>query len=233
MAERTVSVPTASVPTRETHVVMGELSAYERYKLMAGLIVPRPIAFVTTVSVDGVVNAAPFSMFAMVGEEPPLVMISLDRRVGGARKDTAINIDATGEFVVHLVDEALAQQMHDCGFAHPPEVDELRHVGLTAVPSTQVAPPRIAEAPVALECTLHERLQTASRDIYFGRIEHLWAREGLIDPERWHVRLTDYHPVGRFGASFYVTSRDRFALSSRDGDGDGAPPAHRTEIDSL
>ncbi|MEV6103424.1 flavin reductase family protein [Streptomyces sp. NPDC051940] len=208
----------------DTHVVMGELGAYERYKLMASLIVPRPIALVTTVDAAGVVNAAPFSMFAMVGEDPPLVMISLDRCRGGTRKDTAANIEATGEFVVHLVDEPIARQTHDCGAAYPPGVDETREVGFTTLPCAQVAPPRIAEAPVAFECTLHERGTTESREVFFGRIEHLWARAGLIDRERWHVSLTDYHPVGRFGASFYVTSRDRFALGD---------DARRTEIDSL
>nr|WP_083749750.1 flavin reductase family protein [Frankia sp. CcI49] len=210
-------------------VVLGELSPYERYKLMAGLIVPRPIALVTTVDADGRVNAAPFSMFAMAGEDPPLVMISLDRR-SGLQKDTAANIGTNGEFVVHLVDEAIAQQMHDCGFPHPPEIDELREVGLTAVPCAQVRPPRIAEAPVALECTLHERIETPTREIFLGLIWQLWARAGLVDQERWHVRLADYHPVGRFGASFYVTTRDRFALNAADA---ATPPARHTEIDSL
>ncbi|WP_425825821.1 flavin reductase family protein [Streptomyces fractus] len=204
------------------NVDMSELGPYERYKLMASLIVPRPIALVTTLGEDGVVNAAPFSMFAMAAEDPPLVMISLDRRAGHL-KDTAVNIAANGEFVVHLADEAMAQQMHDCGFAHPPHVDELKEVGLTAVACARVRPPRIAEAPVAFECTLHERITTSTREIFFGRIHHLWARDGLVDTERWHVRLADFHPVGRFGASFYVTTRDRFSLNA----------GRSTEIDSL
>jgi flavin reductase (DIM6/NTAB) family NADH-FMN oxidoreductase RutF len=103
-------------------------------------------------------------------------------------------------------------------------------VGLTAAPCSQIRPPRIAEAPVAFECTLHERIETESREIFFGLIEQLWAREGLIDPDRWHVRLSGYHPVGRFGASFYVTTRDRFALAAA---GATTPPALHTEIDSL
>lgn len=199
-----------------TEVDFDDLDPYSRYKLMASLIVPRPIALVTTVDLDGVVNAAPFSMFAMVGEDPPLVMVSVNRLEDGAQKDTARNIDLTREFVVHMTDEAIAQQMHDCGRSFPSHVDELAAVGFTATPSRTVAPPRIAEAPVAFECVLHERIITASRQIYFGRIRTLHAREGLIDTEAWRVRLQGYAPVARFGASFYTTTQDRFSLASDD-----------------
>lgn len=206
-----------------------ELDPYTRYKLMASLIVPRPIALVTTVDREGVVNAAPFSMFAMVGEDPPLVMISLNRLDDGAQKDTAANIDATGEFVVHMIDRPIAQQMHDCGTRFPHQVDELAVVGFTPVRSQTVAPPRIAEAPVAFECVLHERIVTASRQIYFGRIRSLHARDGLIDADRWRVRLQAYAPIARFGASFYTTTNERFSLSS-----DDAGEAGRvTEIDEY
>lgn len=188
------------------------ISEYQRYKLMASLIVPRPIALVTTLGADGTVNAAPFSMFNMLGEEPPIVMISVNRLDDGALKDTAANIVRTGEFVVHLSDEAMAEKMHRCGERLPPHMSELEHVGLTAAPCTDVAPPRIAEAPVAFECRLWETLETESRQIFIGRVLRLHARDGLIDTERWRVRLQEYFPVGRFGASFYVTTRDRFSL---------------------
>jgi flavin reductase (DIM6/NTAB) family NADH-FMN oxidoreductase RutF len=91
------------------------ITEYQRYKLMASLIVPRPIALVTTLGPTGVVNAAPFSMFNMLGEEPPIVMISINRLGDGAQKDTAANIERTGEFVVHLADEPMALAMHRCG----------------------------------------------------------------------------------------------------------------------
>ncbi|WP_423194516.1 flavin reductase family protein [Cupriavidus sp. H18C2] len=188
------------------------ITEYQRYKLMASLIVPRPIALVTTLGPDGTANAAPFSMFNMLGEEPPIVMISINRLGDGALKDTAANIVRTGEFVVHLSDEAMAEKMHRCGERLPPHMSELAHVGLTAAPCTEVAPPRIAEAPVAFECRLWETLETDSRQIFIGRVLRLHARDGLIDTERWRVRLQDYFPVGRFGASFYVTTRDRFSL---------------------
>jgi flavin reductase (DIM6/NTAB) family NADH-FMN oxidoreductase RutF len=188
------------------------ITEYQRYKLMASLIVPRPIALVTTLGEDGTVNAAPFSMFNMLGEEPPIVMISINRGADGTLKDTAVNIVRTGEFVVHLADEAIADKMHRCGERLPPNVSELAKVGLTPVASTQIAPPRIAEAPVAFECTRWETLETESRQIFIGRVLRLHAREGLIDTTTWRVRLDQYFPVGRFGASDYVSTRDRFTL---------------------
>ena len=204
-----------------------QITAYQRYKLMASLIVPRPIALVTTLGPTGVANAAPFSMFNMLGEDPPIVMISINRSHGGRLKDTAANILATGEFVVHLCDEPMAAQMHACGEALPSDVSELAHVGFHALPSKTVAPPRIAEAPVAFECVLHEKLETESRYVFIGRVQWLCAREGLVDTETWRVRLQDYHPVGRFGASFYVTTRDRFAIAGPDEE------ARRTAIDEI
>ncbi len=205
-----------------------QLSPYQRYKLMASLIVPRPIALVTTLGPTGVVNAAPFSMFNMLGEDPPIVMISVNRLDDGKLKDTAAHILRSGEFVVHLSDEAIAEQMHRCGERLPPEVSEIEHVGLHTAPSHAVAPPRIVEAPVAFECRIWETLQTDSRYVFIGRVLWLHAREGLVDTETWRVRLQDYHPVARFGASFYLRTGDRFAI------GAGSAPAQtRTAIDEL
>ncbi|KLU27084.1 flavin reductase domain-containing protein [Caballeronia mineralivorans PML1(12)] len=188
------------------------ITEYQRYKLMASLIVPRPIALVTTLSASGTINAAPFSMFNMLGEEPPIVMISINRLDDGSLKDTAVNIARSREFVVHLSDEAMAEKMHRCGERLPPDISELEKVGLTPVASSRVAPPRIAEAPVAFECTLWETLETTSRQIFIGRVHRLHARDELIDIETWRVRLEHYFPVGRFGASDYVTTRERFTL---------------------
>lgn len=195
-----------------TEVDFSQISAYQRYKLMASLIVPRPIALVTTLSPQGVVNAAPFSMFNMLGEDPPVVMLSVNRLQDGQLKDTAANILSEREFVVHMTDEPLVAQMHACGQAFPATVSELDAVGLHATPSQTVRPPRIAEAPVAFECVLHETLETPSRYVFIGRVLWLGARNGLVDTETWRVRLQDYHPVGRFGASFYTRCRDRFAV---------------------
>lgn len=209
-------------------IQFGELSAYQRYKLMASLIVPRPIALVTTLGPTGIVNAAPFSMFNMVGEDPPLVMISVNRQNGQGRlKDTAANILRSGEFVVHLPDESIAAQMHACGETLEPDVSEVEYTGLTLQPSRAVGVPTIVEAPVAFECVLHEQLVNESRYVFFGKVEALHARDGLIDTERWRVRLQDYFPVARFGASFYLRSRDRFAMDESNAS------ERRTAIDEI
>jgi flavin reductase (DIM6/NTAB) family NADH-FMN oxidoreductase RutF len=163
-------------------------------------------------------------MFAMLGEDPPLVMISINRLEDGALKDTAANILQSGEFVVHMADEAIAGQMHDCGKPLPPEQSELDMVGFDAIPSVSVRPPRIVQAPIAFECQLWEKIETESRFIFLGKILHLHAREGLIDTQLWRVNLQDYFPVGRFGASFYTRTRDRFALQGE---------ARETSIDRI
>ena len=204
------------------------ITEYQRYKLMASLIVPRPIALITTLNDQGVVNAAPFSMFNMLGEEPPIVMVSINRLQDGELKHTAQNIVANKEFVVHIADEAMARQMHRCGETFAADVSELAAVGLTAAPCKLVKPPRIVEAPVAFECTLHELLETASRQIFIGQVRWLHAREGLIDTDTWRVRLQDYFPVARFGASFYVNTRERFSL-----EGSASAPATTTAIDEM
>jgi len=212
-----------------TEVNFDNISSYERYKLMASLIVPRPIALVTTVGANGVVNAAPFSMFNMIGEDPPILMISINRLQDGQLKDTAANILHSGEFVVHMSDEPIAQKMHACGHHFPADVSELSVVGFTAVPSRTVKPPRIAEAPIAFECVLHEKLETPSRYVFIGRIQWLTARDGLIDTKAWRVNLKDYRPVARFGASFYTRTDDRFAIS----DIDGEQAKNETVIDQI
>ncbi|UFS58717.1 flavin reductase family protein [Subtercola endophyticus] len=202
-----------------------KIGEYERYKLMASLIVPRPIAFVTTVDADLVVNAAPFSMFCMLGEEPPLLLISLNRTAGGGQKDTAQNIDLTNEFVVHMVDEALAHTADRCSETMPHGTSELDAVGLGTIASRVVSAPTIQSAPVAFECVLHEKIETTSREIFIGRIVSLHTRDDLIDTDLWRVNLSQYFPVARFGASFYTTTRDRFLI-----DHDGSRSASATTI---
>jgi flavin reductase (DIM6/NTAB) family NADH-FMN oxidoreductase RutF len=212
-----------------TEVNFDDITSYERYKLMASLIVPRPIALVTTVGANGVVNAAPFSMFNMIGEDPPILMISINRLQDGQLKDTAANILHNGQFVVHMSDEPIAKKMHDCGKNFPSNISELTEVGFTPVPSRTVKPPRIAEAPIAFECVLHEKLETPSRYVFIGRIQWLAARDGLIDTQAWRVNLKDYRPVARFGASFYTRTDDRFAIADKEGE----KPQSNTAIDQI
>jgi flavin reductase (DIM6/NTAB) family NADH-FMN oxidoreductase RutF len=191
-----------------------KMTAYERYKLMASLIAPRPIALITTLSATGVINAAPFSMFNMVGEDPPMIMVSMNAREDGTLKDTVINIIRSGEFVVHMTDEVMAKKMHLCSAPLGSDVSELPYAQLNSTPSQCVAPPRVAEAPVALECTLFETITTASRYIFLGQVRWLHVRDGLVDLEVCRVNLSDYFPVGRFGGDLYTTTRERFAIDS-------------------
>lgn len=190
----------------------GLLTPEQCYKLLVNLIVPRPIALVTTIDAAGVVNAAPFSVFNMVGEDPPMVMVSINKLGGGAFKDTARNILANDEFVVHISDEASAARMDATAATLPPGESEIAHAGFSITPSRRVRPPRIVEVPVAFECSRLETMESASRYVFFGRILWLHVADGIVDTKKWRVDYSRFHPIGRFGAGQYVRLRDRFAI---------------------
>ena len=131
------------------------------YKLLVSVVVPRPIALVTSLNEAGVVNAAPFSFFNLMGDDPQILILSIERKPSGAAKDTAHNIALQREFVVNLVDEATAERMHACSRDFPSDESEAAAVGFTTLPSRAVAAPRIAESPVALECKLYQTSTSA------------------------------------------------------------------------
>src|SRR5258707_5526148 len=133
-----------------------DLTRRERYKLLAGFVLPRPIAWVTTVGPTGVVNAAPYSFFNVFCEDPPLCMFAVNPRPDGRAKDTLVNVQRTGEFVVNMTDEPLAPAMHDSSVEFSPQLGEPGYLGLRLAPSTKVAVPRLADAPLAMECTVSE-----------------------------------------------------------------------------
>ena len=128
-----------------------DLKPRERYKVLTSFVLPRPIAWVTTVGPTGVVNAAPFSFFNVFCEDPPLCMFAANLRPDGRVKDTVINIRRTGEFVVNMTDEALAQAMHESSGDFPPEIGEPDYLDLKLAPSTKIAVPRLADAPFSME----------------------------------------------------------------------------------
>jgi len=193
-----------------------ELEVAQRYKLLVGLVVPRPIALVSSAGRDGVVNVAPFSFFNALGDDPPIVILSIENRDEGPPKDTARNILDTREFVVNLVDESIAAQMHACSEAFPPEVSELEQVGLTPAPSRRVAPPRVAESPASLECRLHTHLPIGVRHLLIGEVVWVHARDGIVDPQTLRIVPERYHPVGRFYANRYCRTRDQFTIEANE-----------------
>lgn len=190
-----------------------ELSATDRYKLLGGLNVPRPIALVTTQDASGRINAAPFSFFNVLAEELPLIVLGLGVSPSGGAKDTTVNIRETGEFVVNLVDEPIAEAMNLCAIDFPPEIDEIEVAGLELAPSWNVAPPRIAQAPVNLECRRYVTLQPArERYLVLGEVAVVHVRDGLVDPATLRVHRDAYAPIGRLLGSGYVRTRDRFEM---------------------
>ena len=130
-------------------------------------------------------------------------------------------------YEVRMTDEAMVEKMHAYGRNFPSDVNEIEQVGLHTAPSLCVAPPRIVEAPAAFECVLHEKLETPSRYVFIGRVKWLCARPGLVDTQSWRVDLRQYHPVGRFGASFYVDLRERFVV------GEHSQSSISTDIDEI
>jgi flavin reductase (DIM6/NTAB) family NADH-FMN oxidoreductase RutF len=188
------------------------LDLHSRYKLLCALVVPRPIAFVSTRGANGVDNAAPISFFNLVGDDPAAVVLSVDRRTDGTVKDSARNILDTREFVVNMVDEPLLGPMHHASDSFDSGVSEFDMCGLTRVPSRIVAPPRIGESPAAIECRLHSHVAFPKRDLFIGEGLWLHVRDGVVDPQTLRVDGARYAPIGRLYANLYARSSDRIAL---------------------
>lgn len=192
---------------------LGALSARDRYKLLTGLVVPRPIAFVTSLSSEGVLNAAPFSYFNVMGADPPVVVVGPGNRAPGEPKDTARNIADTRQFVVNLVDEALAERMNLAATGFPPETSEVDAIGLTTAPSVQVDVPWLTEAPASLECREVVTLTIRNTRVVVGEVVHVHIRDGLLDPERMYVDAEQLRLVGRMQGKHYTRTRDQFELA--------------------
>lgn len=181
-----------------------ELPARERYRWMVASIVPRPIAFVSSISPNGITNLAPFSYFNGVSSDPPVITISVTWR-RGPTKDTAVNIEATGEFVVNIVTRTILEPMNLCSGDYPYETSEFDISGLTAVASSIVKPPRVAESPISMECRLLQIVKVGdpATSIILGEVVMLHAdeqilTEGLPDPRK-------LDPVARLGGTLYST----------------------------
>jgi flavin reductase (DIM6/NTAB) family NADH-FMN oxidoreductase RutF len=189
-----------------------ELKDGEIYKLLAGLVVPRPIAFVSSLSADGVPNLAPFSFFTVLNDVPPVIGISVGLRYGKSKKDTVNNIRTTGEFVVNVVSEEIAEQMNIASLDWQPEVDEFKAAGLEPVSDNlQVRVPRVRQSPAQFECRLHSLTDFPRYTFVAGEIVGFHLREDIVDP-RMHIDYDGLRVVGRLAGAQYCRVRERFSI---------------------
>ena len=196
---------------------MRELPLAARYKIMNSTVTPRPIAWVTSLSADGILNAAPYSFFNVGGIEPPLVMLGLLKDMRTCElKNTASNILSTGEFVVNLVSESDAEKMNLCSVDAPAEVSEVEYAGLETTPSDVVAPPRIATSPVSFECRKAAALDIGTmQTVMIGEIlvAHV-ADEFVTNREKFYLDTPAMKLIGRtHGSGWYARGTDQFQIA--------------------
>lgn len=186
-------------------------SGADNYKLLTNIVVPRPIAWVTTQDQDGVVNLAPFSFFNAVAGNPLYVIVSIGRNDNGDLKDTARNIEANREFVVNMVTEELFDAMNVSAADFPPGQSEIEAAGLHVADSVKIKTPRLAEAAASMECRLHSTQQLGANMLVIGEVVTFHIADQLID-ERLHIN--DFAPIGRLGSpSVYCRTNDRFDVA--------------------
>ena len=184
-------------------------------RVLTGVVVPRPIAFVSSISAEGLINLAPYSFFNAVAYDPPTLVFSSSRFAADKRKDTLSNIEATGEYVVNVVVDDIAEAMNRTAAEYPADVSEFDIAGLTPVPSTVVKPPRVAESPVNTECRLQQIVPIGQghhqHGLVIGQIVLMHIRDDLIDGHRIiHQRL---RPTGRLAGSMYCHTSDVFEMA--------------------
>jgi flavin reductase (DIM6/NTAB) family NADH-FMN oxidoreductase RutF len=189
------------------------LSARDRYKLLIGTVIPRPIALVTTVHPSGHINAAPFSFFNCLSADPPILALGVENHPDMSFKDTALNIRLTEVFTVNIVSRAIAEAMHICAVPFAPDGNELKAAGLTAMPGTVVASPWIKEAPASFECRRHVTLELGkSRQIILGEIVFAHYHADIIDVGRMRIDPARLDAIARLGGDTCATIRDRFEM---------------------
>lgn len=192
-----------------------DLQPHEFYRYLVQVITPRPIAWVSTVSPNGITNLAPYSFFNGVGANPPSVVFSPVNNRKGEKKDTLRNIEANGQFVVNIVSHALSERMNQSAYEYGYEVSEFEHAGLTPIPSDRVEPPRVGEAPVSMECeviqVIHVGEGPLGANLVIGRVLMMHLAEGVCDAAGV-VDPTKLDTIGRMGGADYCTTRDRFPM---------------------
>jgi flavin reductase (DIM6/NTAB) family NADH-FMN oxidoreductase RutF len=194
---------------------LSELSPGKRYGILSSLVVPRPIAWVTTLNEDGQVNAAPFSYFQLMGENPPLVVLGIGKRSDGSAKDSFRNIRRAREFVINMVTEENAEFMNLCATDFPPGVSEVSSLGLAMEPSVLVKPPRLSIAPAQLEGRELQTLLVGGNQVVMGELLMVHIRDEFIDAENLHVRTEKMGMIGRLQggeAGGYSRTRESFHM---------------------
>jgi flavin reductase (DIM6/NTAB) family NADH-FMN oxidoreductase RutF len=181
---------------------------------MVGCVLPRPIAFVSSISTEGILNLAPFSFFTVISANPPVVCFSPMINLDGRRKDSINNVEQTGEFVVNIVSEDFVREMNQTSADFPPEVDEFRVSGLTAVKSDLVRPPRVKESRVSMECKLREIVEVSTAplggSLVIGEVVRFHVADECFDDFR--IDPDVLRAIGRMGGSTYTRTTDRFEL---------------------
>ena len=187
---------------------------YNIYKLLIGSILPRPIAFVSTMGADGIYNLAPFSFFTAVSANPPAIAFAPLLSMDGKRKDTLVNAERLGEFVVNVVSEDIVRPMNETSADFPPEIDEFEVSGLTPVPSDVVAVPRVKESHIAMECKLRQIVEMSSLpmggSLVIGEVVRFHVDEDYFNDFR--IDVDKLRPVGRLAGFSYTRTTDRFEL---------------------
>lgn len=186
-------------------IVPTDLDPRDAYRLLISVVVPRPIGWTSTIGEDGSLNLAPFSFFNAVGGNPPTVLISVGQRKGNP-KDTLRNVRETGEFVINIVNEELAAAMNETSGEWAYEVNEFDRAGVTPAPSIDVKPPRVAEAPIALECKVTQIVPVSETTytLILGRVQRFHIRSDLLRPNG-AVDAARLKPVGRLSGDEYAT----------------------------
>jgi flavin reductase (DIM6/NTAB) family NADH-FMN oxidoreductase RutF len=190
-----------------------EISRLERYRFLTHVVVPRPIAWVSTLSESGVLNAAPFSFFNVFGSDPAFVALGIGDRKDGRPKDTVANIEMTEEFVINIVTEKLAKRMVQTSYEYGPEENELDAVSLTTSPSVKVKPPRIEASPAHLECRKLSIQKVGGNHLVLGTVVHGAVDDEFYDERAGLVETRKMLPIGRMhGSDGYTRTSDQFYI---------------------
>lgn len=195
-------------------IIPANLSKRESHELFMSAIVPRPIAFVSTLGENGVFNLAPFSCFTSLCLKPALICLSIGWKRDGQKKDTLKNIEFGKNFVVNVVDESLGEAMHLASFEFPSDVDEFKEVGLTPIKSDRIKAPRVAESPVNMECELVQLLEFGEAPsgchVVIGEVVLVHAKDELWSVD--HIVIPKFKPIGRLGEELYCRVTDIFEM---------------------